>query len=173
MFNKNDQNYLTWINHPNLDPEIKTLLMEADDLELTNAFNLELEFGTAGIRGILGAGPGRFNVYTIKKVTISYAKLLQKKYPNKLNRGVVIGHDNRHNSKEFALLAAQILSSFGIKAYLFKNNEMKPTPVVSFATRDLNAIGGIVITASHNPAQYNGYKKLILLLKKWKKLLIF
>ncbi|QVK08374.1 phospho-sugar mutase [Mycoplasma mycoides] len=157
-FNKLDQTYLDWINHPNLDQELKELLNKADDNELNAAFNLELKFGTAGIRGILGAGPGRFNVYTIKKVTIAYAKLLQTKYSNDLNKGVVIGHDNRHNSKKFAKLVADILTSFNIKAYLFKNNDLQPTPVVSFATKALNCIGGIVITASHNPAEYNGYK---------------
>jgi len=158
MFNKKDENYLKWINNPQLDLEMKTLLDQATDEELNAAFSLELEFGTAGIRGILGAGPGRFNLYTIKKVTISYARLLMKKYPNQLNRGVVIGHDNRHNSKMFAQLVAEILSSFDITAYLFNDNAMKPTPVVSYATRALNCLGGIVITASHNPAQYNGYK---------------
>ncbi|ARU92002.1 phosphoglucomutase/phosphomannomutase [Spiroplasma clarkii] len=157
-FDKLNEKYLEWVNAKTLDSELSTLLASASDEELTAAFGLQLEFGTAGIRGILGPGPGRFNVYTIKKVTISYAKLLISKYPDSLNRGVVIGHDNRHNSTKFAQLAAEILTSFGIKAYLFKGNKMKPTPVVSFATKDLNAIGGIVITASHNPANYNGYK---------------
>ncbi|AGJ91013.1 phospho-sugar mutase [Mycoplasma putrefaciens] len=157
-FDKTNKTYLDWINNPNLDQELKELLLNASDQELSAAFNLELEFGTAGIRGILGAGPGRFNVYTIKKVTIAYAKLLLKKYHNRLQDGVVVGHDNRHNSSKFAKLVAEILTSFGIKAYLFKDNAMKPTPVVSFATKTLNCIGGIVITASHNPSQYNGYK---------------
>jgi len=157
-FDKNNEEYLKWINTKKLDKEIYDLLINASDDELSAAFSLELEFGTAGIRGILGAGSGRFNVYTIKKVTISYAKLLMLKYPNDLHRGVVIGHDNRHNSTKFAQLTAEILTSFGIKAYLFKNNKMKPTPVISFAVKDLNAIGGVVITASHNPADYNGYK---------------
>ncbi|WP_339022449.1 phospho-sugar mutase [Spiroplasma endosymbiont of Crioceris asparagi] len=158
MFNKKNPVYLQWKNNEMLDEEVKAMLNKASDEELNAAFNIELEFGTAGIRGVLGAGPGRFNIYTIKKVTISYAKLLQRKYPNNLERGVVVGHDNRHNSERFAKEVAEILTSFGIKAYLFKNNEMKPTPVVSFAVKDLNAIGGIVITASHNPAEYNGYK---------------
>ncbi|AHI52682.1 phospho-sugar mutase [Spiroplasma culicicola] len=158
MFDKTNKEYLNWSEASNLDEELKTLLENASDEELEAAFGLQLEFGTAGIRGVLGAGPGRFNVYTIKKVTMSYAKLLISKYPDQLERGVVIGHDNRHNSAKFSQLAAEILTSFGIKAYLFENNAMKPTPVVSFATKDLNAIGGIVITASHNPAIYNGYK---------------
>lgn len=158
IFDKNNKNYQEWITNPMLDKEMKTLLQTASDEELAAAFSLELEFGTAGIRGVLGAGPGRFNIYTIKKVTICLAKLLMQKYPSRLKDGVVIGHDNRHNSKYFAQVAAEILTSFGITAYLFKNNEMKPTPVVSFATKALNCIGGIVITASHNPAQYNGYK---------------
>ncbi|AOG60236.1 phosphoglucomutase/phosphomannomutase [Spiroplasma helicoides] len=158
MFEKTNNIYQEWINNKSLDLELKEILNNYNDEELSAAFGIKLEFGTAGIRGVLGAGPGRFNIYTIKLVTISYAKLLQSKYPNDLARGVVIGHDNRHNSKKFAQIAAEILTSFGIKAYLFKNNEMKPTPVVSFATKALNAIGGIVITASHNPAIYNGYK---------------
>ncbi|AHI53685.1 phosphoglucomutase/phosphomannomutase [Spiroplasma sabaudiense Ar-1343] len=157
-FDKNDSIYKSWINHQFLDKDIKEQLLNASDEELAAAFELELEFGTAGIRGILGAGPGRFNLYTIKKVTISYAKLLIKKYPNELERGVVVGHDNRYQSTVFANLAAEILTSFGIKAFLFEENAMKPTPVVSFSTKQLNCIGGIVITASHNPAQYNGYK---------------
>ncbi|EOA07098.1 Phosphoglucomutase/phosphomannomutase [Mycoplasma yeatsii 13926] len=157
-FDKTNKTYLEWIENKNLDSELKELLANASDEELQAAFNLELEFGTAGIRGILGAGPGRFNVYTIKKVTISYAKMLIAKYKDRLNDGVVIGHDNRHNSAKFAQLVADILTSFNIKAYLFKDNAMKPTPVVSFATKTLNCIGGVVITASHNPKQYNGYK---------------
>ncbi|WP_339021486.1 phospho-sugar mutase [Spiroplasma endosymbiont of Atherix ibis] len=157
-FNKSNEIYQEWINSKHLNESLKEELLNATDEELNAAFNVQLEFGTAGIRGILGAGPGRFNLYTIKKVTMSYAKLLISKYGEELSRGVVIGHDNRKFSKEFSQLAAEILTSFGIKAYLFKNNTMKPTPVVSYATKDLNAIGGIVITASHNPAIYNGYK---------------
>ncbi|AUM62510.1 phospho-sugar mutase [Spiroplasma monobiae] len=157
-FNRNNEVYQEWINSNHLDETLKEELLNASDEELNAAFNIQLEFGTAGIRGILGAGPGRFNLYTIKKVTMSYAKLLISKYGDELNRGVVIGHDNRKYSKEFSQLAAEILTSFGIKAYLFEDNIMKPTPVVSYATKDLNAIGGIVITASHNPAIYNGYK---------------
>ncbi|QEH61646.1 phosphoglucomutase [Spiroplasma chinense] len=157
-FDRTNKEYLEWSESKKLDEELKDLLAQASDEELAAAFGLKLEFGTAGIRGVLGAGPGRFNVYTIKKVTTSYAKLLISKYPEELERGVVIGHDNRHNSAKFSQLAAEILTSFGIKAYLFEGNKMKPTPVVSFATKDLNAIGGIVITASHNPAIYNGYK---------------
>ncbi|AVP49033.1 phospho-sugar mutase [Williamsoniiplasma luminosum] len=157
-FDKKNKDFLEWINNPSLDQELKDLLQNATNEELNAAFNLELEFGTAGIRGVLGAGPGRFNSYTIKKVTIALSKLLIQKYPNRLNDGVVIGHDNRHNSKSFAQLVADVLTSFGIKAYLFKNNEMKPTPLVSYATKKLNAIAGVVITASHNPAEYNGYK---------------
>ncbi|AGR40972.1 phospho-sugar mutase [Spiroplasma taiwanense] len=157
-FDKNNTIYQEWITSQHLETELKEELLNATDEELNAAFNINLEFGTAGIRGILGAGPGRFNLYTIKLVTISYAKLLISKYPEELTRGVVIGHDNRKFSKEFSQLAAEILTSFGIKAYLFEDNKMKPTPVVSFSTKDLNAIGGIVITASHNPAIYNGYK---------------
>ncbi|ATZ17728.1 phospho-sugar mutase [Mesoplasma melaleucae] len=159
VFNKNNKVYLEWFNNNKLDEEMKNLLQNANDEELHAAFeDIELEFGTAGIRGVLGAGPGRFNIYTIKKVTIAFAELLKQNYANRLNDGVVIGHDNRHNSKAFAQVVAEVLSSFGIKAYLFKDNEMMPTPVVSYSTKALNCIGGIVITASHNPSEYNGYK---------------
>ncbi|WP_027063559.1 phospho-sugar mutase [Mesoplasma seiffertii] len=158
IYYKNNPIYKDWMENENLDPELKKMLQNASEEELFAAFNLELEFGTAGIRGVLGAGPGRFNLYTIRKVTISYANLLINKYPDRLNDGVVIGHDNRHNSAIFAEEVAKILTSFGITAYLFKDNKMKPTPVVSYATKALNCIGGVVITASHNPAEYNGYK---------------
>lgn len=157
-FNRENSEFKRWNENSLMDSELKEILTAASDEELEAAFGLELEFGTAGIRGVLGAGPGRFNVYTIKSVTQSYAKLLMKKYPNELSRGVVIGHDNRHNSAKFSKLAAEVLTSFGIKAYLFEDNKLKPTPVVSYATKDLNCIGGIVVTASHNPAIYNGYK---------------
>jgi phosphoglucomutase len=157
-FDKNNELYQKWVNTKSMDEELKTLLNNADDEELAAAFGLELEFGTAGIRGVLGAGPGRMNIYTIKAVTIAYAKLLMKKHSDELERGIVIGHDNRHNSAKFAQCVAEVLTSFGITAYLFADNVMQPTPVVSFATKDLNCIGGIVITASHNPAIYNGYK---------------
>lgn len=157
-FDKKKLLYQEWKNNPELDEEMREILSSATPTELSNAFNLELEFGTAGIRGIMGAGPGRFNVYTIKKVTRGYAQLLKEKYPNQLSQGVVVGHDSRHNSTKFAQLTAEVLTSEGIKVYLFKKNQMQPTPVVSFATRKLKALGGIVITASHNPAEYNGYK---------------
>ncbi|ATG97223.1 phospho-sugar mutase [Mesoplasma lactucae] len=159
-FDKNNKDYQQWSKQEDLDKELKTLLSKYSSGELESAFGIELEFGTAGIRGMLGAGPGRFNIYTIKKVTRSYAKLLKKKYPNQSDwkRGVVIGHDNRHNSAKFAKTVAEILSSEGIKAYLYADNKMQPTPVVSFSTRAMNCIGGVVITASHNPAEYNGYK---------------
>lgn len=157
-FDKKNLLYQEWENNPELDKEMREILSSATPTELSSAFGLELEFGTAGIRGIMGAGPGRFNVYTIKKVTRGYAQLLKEKYPKQLSQGVVVGHDSRHNSAKFAQLAAEVLTSEGIKVYLFKKNQMQPTPVVSFATRKLKALGGIVITASHNPAEYNGYK---------------
>lgn len=158
-FNRDQENYQQWLHHPQLDSDIKAELLTASDQDLQLAFgDLELEFGTAGIRGIMGPGPGLFNRYTIKKVTIALATYLRDHYPHQLYRGVVIGHDNRHHSKEFAQLVAEILTSFQIPAYLFKNNQMMPTPIVSFATKKLAAVAGIVITASHNPAIYNGYK---------------
>ncbi|WP_338984095.1 phospho-sugar mutase [Spiroplasma endosymbiont of Othius punctulatus] len=159
MFDKKNTKYLEWIENENLIPELREHLLNANDDELNAAFSISLEFGTAGIRGVLGAGPGRFNIYTIKQVTRAYVELLKQKHPKDLaTRGIVVGHDNRYKSIEFANAVAEILTSLGVKAYLFKNNDMKPTPVVSYAVKDLNTIGGIVVTASHNPAIYNGYK---------------
>lgn len=157
-FNRQDPIYLAWIENPNVKQELKDELLEATDHELTARFTTELEFGTAGIRGVMGAGPGRFNEYTIKKVTLALVEFLKHKEPAALKRGVVIGHDNRYHSQEFAQLVADILSSQGILSFLFPENAMEPTPLVSFATKQLNAVAGVVITASHNPAIYNGYK---------------
>ncbi|QHX35836.1 phosphoglucomutase/phosphomannomutase [Spiroplasma sp. TIUS-1] len=159
MFDRKNKKYLEWIENENLNSELREKLLSATDEELSAAFTIDLEFGTAGIRGVLGAGPGRFNIYTIIQVTRAYVQLLKKKHPKDLSsRGVVVGHDNRYQSIEFSKAVAEILTSLGVKSYLFKNNNMKPTPVVSYAVKDLHTIGGIVVTASHNPANYNGYK---------------
>ncbi|MCK5388234.1 MAG: phospho-sugar mutase, partial [Candidatus Izimaplasma sp.] len=124
--------------------------------EKEDAFYKSLEFGTGGMRGIIGAGINRMNTYTIRKANYGFGKYLSLLYKNDVSRGVVIAHDNRNKSVEFAKESASVLASFGIKSYIFES--LRPTPELSFAVRHLNAIGGIVVTASHNPPKYNGYK---------------
>ncbi|MCD6482175.1 MAG: phospho-sugar mutase [Candidatus Izimaplasma sp.] len=124
--------------------------------EKEDAFYKSLEFGTGGMRGIIGAGINRMNTYTIRKANYGFGKYLSLLYPNEVLRGVVIAHDNRNKSVEFAKESACVLASFGIKSYIFES--LRTTPELSFAVRHLNAIGGIVVTASHNPPKYNGYK---------------
>ena len=144
-----------------MDSEIKEAfrsLKNADDLQA--AFGEDLAFGTAGLRGIMGAGTARMNIYTIRRATMAYAKYLLSNFSKDQlqTKGVVIGHDNRKWSALFTYTAAAVLAHFQIKVFLFPDNEVTPTPVVSFATRQGGFIGGIVITASHNPKEYNGYK---------------
>ena len=127
-----------------------------NEQQIEDRFYKDLEFGTGGIRGIVGVGTNRMNIYTIRKANVGFARYLLNKFHDVLHRGVVIAHDNRNFSKEFALESAKVMASHGIKAYLF--HELRPTPELSFAVRHLNAIGGIMITASHNPPNYNGYK---------------
>ena len=151
-----NQSYNDWLKSNKLTKEEKKLLKQMNKDCIKQSFSNSLSFGTAGIRGIMGLGPNRLNIYTIRKVTVGYANFLLKHYNNNINKGIVIGYDNRLNSKEFGEECASILSSQGIKVYIFDN--LRPTPEISFAIRELNAIGGIVITASHNPKEYNGYK---------------
>ncbi len=131
---------------------MKEELLSLDNKEIEECFYKELSFGTGGIRAIMNPGPNKLNIYTIRKNTEGYAR-----YVNDQNgKAVVIAYDNRHNSDKFALEAAKVLSSHGIMVYLF--DTLRPTPELSFAVRYLKAFGGIVITASHNPPEYNGYK---------------
>ncbi len=148
--------YTTWLNHPLLEEEYKNELKNMNEQSIKESFYGNLSFGTAGMRGILGIGTNRLNIYTIRKATLGYANYLIKHVKNSQENGVVIGHDNRYNSRKFCLDCASLLSSKGIKVYIF--NDLRPTPEISFAIRKLNANGGIIITASHNPKQYNGYK---------------
>ncbi len=148
--------YTEWITNPNINPEIKKQLEEMSEECIKQSFYDNLSFGTAGMRGIMGPGTNRLNLYTIRKATLGYANYLIKYYKDKLNKGVVIGHDNRLNSRKFCLDCAALLSSQGIKVYIF--DDLRPTPEISFAIRNLKALGGIIITASHNPKEYNGYK---------------
>lgn len=149
--------YLRWLNHPDLDPTLKADLINKSDKDLEEMFYCPLAFGTGGMRGLLSAGTNRLNIYTIRKANDGLARYLIKTKGDKAKeQGVVIAHDNRRMSKEFALESAKVLGAYGIKSYLFE--DLRPTPELSFATRHLQAAAGIVVTASHNPPNYNGYK---------------
>ncbi len=144
--------YNLWLNHPNIDAKSHEELLKMSEKEKEDAFYTNIKFGTAGMRGVMGVGSDRINIYTIRKATLGFANYLNKNNKN----GVAIAYDNRHNSKEYAYDCAALLASQGIKTYLF--DSLRPTPELSFATRYYKCDGGIMITASHNPKQYNGYK---------------
>lgn len=154
--NRSQENYERWLSSSKVSAEDKEILRKMDEKEIDDAFYQDIEFGTAGMRGILGPGTNRMNLFTVKKATIAFALFLLEKYPNAREAGVVISHDNRHMSREFTLNSASILNKMGIKAYIF--DDLRPTPELSFAVRHLKTVGGIMITASHNPKEYNGYK---------------
>ena len=139
-----------------LPKDLKEELDAMSREELYDAFYTDLEFGTAGIRGVLGPGCNRLNIYVVRKATTGFAKYILEHVENARERGVVISHDNRLHSREFTLETAKVFASFGIKAYIF--DDLRPTPELSFAVRKMHAAGGVMITASHNPKQYNGYK---------------
>lgn len=145
-----------WKNNPNLNEELRREIEASTDKELEEAFAIDLEFGTGGLRGILGAGTNRMNIYIVAKATLGFGRYLLKQSEVAGARGVAIAHDNRHKSKEFARISAEVLTSLGFRVFLFE--ELRPTPELSFAVRHFNCIGGIMITASHNPKEYNGYK---------------
>ena len=149
-------NYLRWLKSAKVNEQDKEILRKMDQKEIDDAFFKDVEFGTAGMRGVLGPGTNRMNNFTVKKATVAFAKYLLELFPNAKKDGVVISHDNRHMSREFTLLSAETLNDFGIKTYIF--DALRPTPELSFAVRYLKACAGIMITASHNPKQYNGYK---------------
>ena len=136
--------------------QVKKLLENADKTELIESFYKDLEFGTGGLRGIMGAGSNRMNKYTVGAATQGLANYLKKEFADKEEISVVVGHDCRNNSRLFAETAAAIFSANGIKAYLFE--DMRPTPETSFAIRELGCQSGVIVTASHNPKEYNGYK---------------
>ena len=135
--------------------EINRMLTDKDDFELTDCFYKDLEFGTGGLRGIMGVGSNRMNKYTIGKATQGLSNYLKKSFPNQ-HIQVAIAYDSRNNSRYFADITADVFSANGIKVFLFE--ELRPTPELSFAIRQLGCQSGIVITASHNPKEYNGYK---------------
>ena len=136
--------------------EVKRMLASEDKTELIEAFYKDLEFGTGGLRGIMGVGSNRMNIYTVGLATQGLANYLNKCFAGKDQISVVVGHDCRNNSRLFAEISADIFSANGIKVYLF--DDLRPTPEVSFAIRHLGCQSGINITASHNPREYNGYK---------------
>lgn len=145
-----------WLNNKNLEGYLKEQLIKMNEQELEEAFYKNLEFGTGGMRGEVGPGTNKMNIYTIRKANVGFAQYLLENFKDAKERGVVIAYDCRHYSTDFAMESAKVMASYGIKAYIF--DELRPTPELSFAVRYLNAIGGIVVTASHNPPQYNGYK---------------
>ncbi|MED3783264.1 phospho-sugar mutase [Geobacillus stearothermophilus] len=152
------QKYEQWLREPQLDPELKRLLEQRrhDERWLEDCFYKNLEFGTGGIRGEIGPGTNRMNMYTVRKASEGLARYIQSFGDEAKQRGVVIAYDSRHKSPEFAMEAAKTLATNGIQTYVF--DELRPTPELSFAVRYLRAFAGIVITASHNPPEYNGYK---------------
>lgn len=153
------KSYEEWLNNPYFDEETKKelLAIKDDEKEIEDRFYTDLEFGTAGLRGVIGAGSNRINDYTVARATFGLANYIIKNVGEEgKERGVVIAHDSRHKSREFCLQTANTLAACGIKAYIF--DDLRTTPELSFAVRNLNCIAGVVITASHNPPEYNGYK---------------
>lgn len=152
-------NYEMWLNSPYFDEQTKEELLSIknDEKEIQDRFYKNLEFGTGGLRGIIGAGTNRINIYTVRRATLGILNYIMKTQGEEgKQKGIVIAHDSRHMSREFCIEVAKTLSAYGVKAYIFE--ELKPTPELSFAVRYLKCAMGIVITASHNPKEYNGYK---------------
>ncbi|WP_159548232.1 phospho-sugar mutase [Streptococcus halichoeri] len=149
-------NYDKWANHPGLPTYLHDELKAMDEKTKEDAFYTNLEFGTAGMRGYIGAGTNRINIYVVRQATKGLAKLVETKGDLAKKAGVAIAYDSRHFSQEFAFESAQVLAAHGIKAYVFES--LRPTPELSFAVRHLKTFAGIMITASHNPAPFNGYK---------------
>lgn len=151
--------YEEWINSPFIDIQTKNELnsIKNDNKEIEDRFYKDLEFGTGGLRGVIGAGTNRMNIYTVRRATLGVLNYILKTYGDKgKDRGVVIAHDCRFMSKEFSIEVATTLAAYGVKAYLF--DDLRSTPQLSFSVRHLNCVMGVVITASHNPKEYNGYK---------------
>lgn len=151
--------YKEWLENSYFDEKTKEELrsIENDEKEIEDRFYKDLEFGTAGLRGVIAAGTNRLNIYTVRRTTFGLCNYILKNTNKEgQERGVVIAHDNRHMSREFCIETANTLAACGIKAYIFDG--LRTTPELSFAVRELNTIAGVVITASHNPPEYNGYK---------------
>lgn len=148
--------YERWLHHPNLDPSYKKVLVNMNEQEINDAFYTTIAFGTAGMRGLLGPGTNRINLHTIRKANVGFAQYICAQGESAKQRGIAIAYDNRHMSKEFALDSARLLAMYGIRSYVFES--LRPTPELSFAVRYFHCFGGIMMTASHNPKEYNGYK---------------
>ncbi|HHJ7244904.1 TPA: phospho-sugar mutase, partial [Streptococcus pyogenes] len=149
-------NFQKWLDFEQLPDYLRQELLSMDEKTKEDAFYTNLEFGTAGMRGYIGAGTNRINIYVVRQATEGLAKLIETKGEEAKKRGVAIAYDSRHFSPEFAFESAQVLAQHGIKSYVFE--ALRPTPELSFAVRHLNAYAGIMVTASHNPAPFNGYK---------------
>ena len=150
------ENYQKWVDFAELPDYLRKDLENMDEKTKEDAFYTNLEFGTAGMRGLIGAGTNRINIYVVRQATEGLARLIESKGGNEKERGVAIAYDSRHFSPEFAFESASVLAKHGIKSYVFES--LRPTPELSFAVRHLNCFAGIMITASHNPAPFNGYK---------------
>ena len=150
------ENYQKWVDFADLPDYLRRDLENMDEKTKEDAFYTNLEFGTAGMRGLIGAGTNRINIYVVRQATEGLARLIESKGGNEKERGVAIAYDSRHFSPEFAFESAAVLAKHGIKSYVFES--LRPTPELSFAVRHLNCFAGIMITASHNPAPFNGYK---------------
>ena len=150
------ENYQKWVDFAELPAYLRQDLENMDEKTKEDAFYTNLEFGTAGMRGLIGAGTNRINIYVVRQATEGLARLIESKGGNEKERGVAIAYDSRHFSPEFAFESAAVLAKHGIKSYVFES--LRPTPELSFAVRHLNCFAGIMVTASHNPAPFNGYK---------------
>ncbi|HGR8493840.1 TPA: phospho-sugar mutase [Streptococcus pneumoniae] len=150
------ENYQKWVDFVELPDYLRQDLENMDEKTKEDAFYTNLEFGTAGMRGLVGAGTNRINIYVVRQATEGLARLIESKGGNEKERGVAIAYDSRHFSPEFAFESAAVLAKHGIKSYVFES--LRPTPELSFAVRHLNCFAGIMVTASHNPDPFNGYK---------------
>ena len=150
------ENFKKWLDYAELPDYLRKELEGMDEKTKEDAFYTNLEFGTAGMRGLIGAGTNRINIYVVRQATEGLARLIEEKGDEFKKRGVAIAYDSRHFSPEFAFESAAVLAKHGIKSYVFES--LRPTPELSFAVRHLGTFAGIMITASHNPAPFNGYK---------------
>ena len=148
--------YQNWLNHKDMPKQLRNELSQMSDKQKEDAFYQYVEFGTAGMRGHLGAGTNRINIFTLRRVNEGYAKYISSFGFAAMEKGIAISYDNRYMSKEFAMDTARLLAKHNIKSYVF--NELRPTPELSFAVRHFGCFGGVMITASHNPKEDNGYK---------------
>ncbi len=147
------ENYEFWLKQKDLDPNLKAELLQLNKEQIKESFYKDLGFGTGGMRGLMGVGTNRINLYTIRRATLGFARYIKK---NNINGGIAISYDNRKDSQVFAYQSAMVLAKEGIDSYLF--DSLRPTPMLSYAVRYFQGAGGIMITASHNPKEYNGYK---------------